>query len=195
MHASMKKTVALGLILAISLMACKARVQVQAKTPAPEPPKQEQPKPEPPKQEEPKQGEQIVLPEVIEFELNDSRIRETDKTLSALNKLADVMKAHPNITKLRIEGHTDASGKAKRNDKLSKARADAVAKWLADHGVDQGRLTTVGFGSKHPLVSNDTVEHRALNRRTEYYVDEVDGKKVDAQQTASGTTTGGKGTN
>ena len=192
----MKKSVVLGLVMAtaISMMACKARVQVQAKTPSPEPPKQEEPKPAPPKQEEPKQGEQIALPEIIEFELNDSRIKETDKTLAALNKLAEVMKGHPSITKLRIEGHTDASGKAKRNEKLSKARADAVAKWLTDHGVEQARLTTVGWGAKHPLVANDTAEHRALNRRTEYYVDEVDGKKVDAQAQAQAQTTASSGT-
>jgi OOP family OmpA-OmpF porin len=190
----MKKSVVLGLVLAMSMIGCKARVQVQAKTPAPEPPKQEAPAPAPPP-EEPKQGEQIVLPEQIEFELNDSTIKQTQKTLDALNKLADVMKKHPNITKLRIEGHTDSSGKAKRNDRLSKARADAVAKWLTDNGVDANRLTTAGFGSKRPLVTNDTAEHRALNRRTEYYVDEVDGKKVDAQTTATtgGTPTSGKG--
>jgi OOP family OmpA-OmpF porin len=190
----MKKTVVLGLVLAMCMVGCKARVQVQAKTPAPEPPKVEEPKPEPPK-EEPKAGEQIVLPEVIEFELNDSTIKQTQKTLDALNKLADVMKSHPNITKLRIEGHTDSSGKVRRNEKLSKARADAVAKWLTDNGIASNRLTTVGYGAKRPLVANDTVDHRALNRRTEYYVDEVDGKKVEQQQVASGTTPGGKGTN
>jgi len=118
-----------------------------------------------------------------------------EQIVKQLNKLADVMKKHPNITKLRIEGHTDSSGKAKRNEKLSKARADAVAKWLTDNGVESGRLTTVGFGAKRPLVANDSVDHRALNRRTEYYVDEVDGKKVEQQQVASGTTPGGKGAN
>ncbi len=193
----MKKSVVVGLVLALSIVGCKAQVRVQAKTPAPEPPKQEEPAPAPPP-EEPKQGEQIVLPEVIEFELNDSHIKQTDKTLEALNKLAEVMKKHPNITKLRIEGHTDSSGKAKRNEKLSKARAEAVAKWLTENGVEANRLATQGFGSKRPLVANDTAEHRALNRRTEYYVDEVDGKKVDGsqpQQVASGPTSGGKGAN
>jgi OOP family OmpA-OmpF porin len=191
----MKKSVVLGVVLAMSIVGCKARVQVQAKTPAPEPPKQEAPAPAPPPPEEPKQGDQIVLPEQIEFELNDSHIRQTQKTLEALGKLADVMKKHPNITKLRIEGHTDSSGKAVRNDRLSKARADAVAKWLTDNGVESNRLTTAGFGSKHPLVTNDSAEHRAQNRRTEYYVDEVDGKKVDAQttQTTSGTPASSKG--
>jgi OOP family OmpA-OmpF porin len=195
----MKKSVLFALALAVTMTACKARVQVQAKTPTPEPPKQEEPKPEPMKAaEEPKQGEQIVLPDMIEFELNDARIKETDKTLAALGKLADVMKKHPNITKLRIEGHTDSSGKARRNERLSKARADAVAKWLAENGVEASRLTTIGWGARHPLVANDSADHRAQNRRTEYYVDEVDGKKVDQAQTtttASGTSTGGKGAN
>ena len=107
------------------------------------------------------------------------------------------MKTHPNITKLRIEGHTDNAGKAKLNDKLSKARAEAVAQWLAQHDVATSRMVTVGFGAKRPLVANDSADHRAMNRRTEYYVEELDGKKVDAepQKVASGTSSGGKTAN
>lgn len=186
------KKIALGIVLVMAMVGCKARVQVQAKTPAPEPPKHEEPAPPP---EQPKAGEQIVLPEMIEFETDSATIRETEKTLSALNKLAEVMKTHPTITKLRIEGHTDNRGKAKHNEKLSQARADSVARWLADHGVDASRMTTKGFGSKRPLVANDSEEHRQANRRTEYYVDEVDGKKVDGTkpvEVAAGSTNGGK---
>jgi OmpA-OmpF porin, OOP family len=196
------KKIAVGLVLALSIMGCRAQVKVQAgtKQPPPEPPKQEQPAPAPPP-EEPKQGEQIVLPELIEFEFDQAKIKETPKTQEALEKLADVMKKHPNITKLRIEGHTDNVGTKKHNDKLSKARAQAVAKWLAQHEVEEKRLAFVGFGSKRPLVANDSDAHRAQNRRTEYYVEEIDGKKVDdgkdanakgGAKVASGTTTGGK---
>ena len=193
----MTKKLAFALVLGLSMFACKAQVRVEAKaaTPPPEPPKQEEPAASPP---EPQQGEQIALPDQIEFETDEARIKQTPKTLEALSKLADIMKTHPRITKLRIEGHTDDVGKKKHNDKLSKARADAVAKWLAQHDFEEKRLTTVGHGSRKPLVANDSEDHRAQNRRTEYYVDELDGAKIagDAKSfeskpvAASGTTPG-----
>lgn len=191
----MTKKLAVVLVLGLSMLACKAQVRVQAKaaTPPPEPPKQEQPAPTP--APEPQQGEQIALPDQIEFELDEARIKQTPKTLETLQKLAEIMKTNPRITKLRIEGHTDDLGKKKHNDKLSKARADAVAKWLAQHDVEEKRLVTVGHGSRKPIVANDSEDHRAQNRRTEYYVDEVDGAKVagDGKTVAtSGTTTAGK---
>lgn len=202
---------ALGLVLVMSVFAvgCHAQVRVQAKTEAPPPPpKAEEPAPEP----QPQAGEQIVLPDQIEFELDSARIKQTPKTLETLQKLAEVMKSHANVTKLRIEGHTDNTGSVKHNDKLSKARADAVAKWLGQHEIDEKRLVTVGFGSKKPMKPNDTEANRAQNRRTEYYFEEVDGKRVEGdsktiegaarapgeepanpQKVAAGTTPGGKG--
>jgi OmpA-OmpF porin, OOP family len=188
------KKLAFVVALGVSMMACHAQVRVQAAT-ATEP--VVQPAPAPPPPEQPKVGEQLTLPEQIEFELAESRIMQTPKTLATLEQLAETMKTHPTITKLRIEGHTDNAGKAKRNDTLSKARAEAVAQWLTQHDVAASRLVTVGFGAKRPLVANDSADHRAMNRRTEYYVEELDGKKVDAepQKVASGTSSGGKTSN
>ena len=189
------KKLAFAVALGMSMMACRAQVRVQAAT-APEPVVEPAPAPAPPP-EQPKVGEQLTLPEQIEFEVAESRIMQTPKTLATLEQLAETMKTHPNITKLRIEGHTDNAGKAKRNEKLSKARAEAVAQWLAQHDVATSRLVTVGFGAKRPLVANDSADHRAMNRPTEYYVEELDGKKVDAesQKVASGTSSGGKTSN
>jgi OOP family OmpA-OmpF porin len=189
----MFKKLALVLVLGISSMACRAQVRVEAVAPAPI----AEPAPAPPPPEQPKVGEQLTLPEQIEFELNESRIKQTPKTLATLEQLAETMKKHPNITKLRVEGHTDNVGKTKNNQKLSKARAEAVAAWLAEHDVASTRIVTVGFGAKRPLVANDSADHRAMNRRTEYYVEELDGKKVDAepQKVASGTSSGGKTAN
>jgi outer membrane protein OmpA-like peptidoglycan-associated protein len=195
------KKLAFAVVLGMSMMACRAQVRVQAAA-APEPVAAPAPAPPPPAPEPPKVGEQLTLPEQIEFEVAESRILQTPKTLATLEQLAETMKTHPNITKLRIEGHTDNAGKAKRNEKLSKARAEAVAQWLAQHDVAASRLVTIGFGAKRPLVANDSADHRAMNRRTEYYVEELDGKKVDAepqsQKVASGTASasgGGKTTN
>jgi len=187
----MMKKLALVLVLVMSAMACKAQVRVQTAK-APEPAPAAEPAPEPVA----KVGEQLTLPDQIEFEFNEARIKQTPKTLASLEQLADTMKKNPKITKLRVEGHTDNVGKDKLNLKLSKARADAVAKWLAEHEVASSRIVTFGFGAKRPLVSNDSADHRAQNRRTEYYVDELEGKRVDEPQKVAGATaSGGKTAN
>ena len=89
------------------------------------------------------------------------------------------MKENPSITKLRIEGHTDNWGRAKRNVWLSQARADTVATWLANHEIDSSRLVTIGYGETRPVVANDSNEHRTMNRRTEFHVQEVDGEPAE----------------
>jgi outer membrane protein OmpA-like peptidoglycan-associated protein len=175
------KKIALGLVL-MTMIGCHAQVKVQAKAETP-PPKVEEPAPPPPPPAEPevKAGDQITLPDQIEFDNDQATIKQTPKTLETLDKLAELMRKHPNVTKLRIEGHTDNVGNKKHNAKLSKARADAVAKWLTEHEVDAQRLSTIGFGAKRPVKPNDSEANRAQNRRTEYYVEELDGKKVEAE--------------
>ena len=193
----MKKVLLLGVVFAMVVTGCKAQVRVQTTAKA-APIEEPKPEPAPLAPEPPKAGEQIVLPEQIEFEFDEARIKQTPKTLDTLQKLADILKTHPSITKLRIEGHTDNVGRARHNDRLSKARADAVAKWLVAHDVQESRLATAGFGAKKPLVANDSDAHRATNRRTEYYVEEMDGKKVEGTEVASskpGTTQGGRTAN
>ncbi|MBX3189851.1 MAG: OmpA family protein [Labilithrix sp.] len=171
------KKLALVMVLGFSAMACRAQVKIQTTAqapvaePAPPPPPAPAPAPEP--------NQQITLPDQIEFEFDEARIKQTPKTLAALEQLADVMKQNPQITKLRVEGHTDNVGRAKHNDKLSKARAEAVAKWLAQHDVDPSRVVTFGYGASRPLASNDTADGRAQNRRTEYYVHELEGKTLE----------------
>lgn len=187
------KKLALVLVLGLSAIACSKPHKVEAPAPAP-PPAEPAPEPAPP----PKVADTLTLPDQIEFETNEARIKQTPKTMASLEQLASQLKKHPEITKLRIEGHTDNVGKERLNEKLSKARAQAVATWLSQHEIEASRLVAVGYGAKRPLVSNDSPEHRQMNRRTEYVVEERDGKKVDGKESekvASGTTAGGKTAN
>jgi outer membrane protein OmpA-like peptidoglycan-associated protein len=69
--------------------------------------------------------------------------------------------------KIQVEGYTDDSGDEDKNRAISLKRAQAVANWLADHGIPLGRLQAIGFGPERPLVPNDTAEGRARNRRIE----------------------------
>src|SRR5690606_31251404 len=99
--------------------------------------------------------------------------------------LLEVMKENPGITKLRIEGHTDDRGSSEYNHKLSKDRAEAVAAWLAKHGVDKSRIATIGLGEEKPIAANDTPEHREDNRRVEFKVWEYEGQLTDTAKAAS----------
>jgi len=65
--------------------------------------------------------------------------------------------------RLRIEGHTDASGSAQQNELLSRQRAQAAADFLAAAGISRDRLEVVGYGSRRPLPN--TVPSAAANRR------------------------------
>jgi outer membrane protein OmpA-like peptidoglycan-associated protein len=79
--------------------------------------------------------------------------------------VASILKAYPNVH-LMIGGHTDNTGTAGRNLKLSQDRANAVREQLVAIGVSRDRLQTQGFGAQYPVADNFTAGGRALNRRT-----------------------------
>lgn len=72
-----------------------------------------------------------------------------------------------NSVNIKIIGHTDNQGSHNYNVKLSKNRAESVAKWLIDNGIDPNRLSTQGLGDSRPIADNSTEAGRAKNRRTE----------------------------
>ncbi len=69
--------------------------------------------------------------------------------------------------RLRIEGHTDDTGAADANLRLSQQRAEAVVAWLVGRGVDAGRLEAAGLGDAQPVADNATAAGRQTNRRVE----------------------------
>lgn len=81
-----------------------------------------------------------------------------------LDAIVDVMNKYPNA-KFTIEGHTDSTGSAALNARLSKSRAMAVRDYLVKKGIDTTRLDAQGFGEGQPIASNDTAEGREQNRR------------------------------
>ncbi len=137
--------------------------------------------------------EKIVLPGELEFENNSPYIKQTPETLELLGQLADIMQKNPHITKLRIEGHTDNVGRAQHNQWLSQERANSVSRWLARHDVDPQRIVTVGFGDTRPLVDNATAEHRKMNRRTEFHVQELDGAPMQDDGSTAAPSSGAGG--
>jgi outer membrane protein OmpA-like peptidoglycan-associated protein len=87
-----------------------------------------------------------------------------------LQEIVALLKANPDIRRMRIEGHTDNRGNADMNLDLSKRRAASVRQWLVDHGIAGGRLESEGYGLTQPIASNDSDEGRALNRRVEFKI-------------------------
>ncbi len=98
----------------------------------------------------------------------DSSVINPD-AFAMLDNGVEVMLNNPDI-KVEIDGHTDSRGPAAYNQKLSEARALAVANYFISHGVEAARISAVGFGETMPVASNDTEAGRAQNRRVELKV-------------------------
>jgi outer membrane protein OmpA-like peptidoglycan-associated protein len=94
-------------------------------------------------------------------------------------KLVEFLKKYQKRNVL-IEGHTDSVGKDDYNLTLSQNRADSVKYKLVGDGIEAGRITTVGYGKKFPLASNDTMAGKAQNRRVEVIILN-EGVKADTQ--------------
>jgi len=86
-----------------------------------------------------------------------------------IDKAAGLLKDNPNV-KVEIAGYTDSRGSAKKNLKLSQARADAAMAALVAAGVPAGQVTSKGYGPENPIASNKTLKGRAENRRIELHV-------------------------
>lgn len=104
----------------------------------------------------------------IQFETGKAVIKKNSNGI--LNAVVKVMLENPTYN-LSISGHTDDVGDDVKNMTLSKDRADAVAKYLIEHGVDPTRITTFGYGESKPVDTNLTASGRTRNRRVELRVE------------------------
>ena len=100
----------------------------------------------------------------IQFKPSSAEL--TAASYKVLDDIADVLKKSPEI-KVTIEGHSSKDGIYDENVKLSKSRAENVRKYLASKGIENERLTTVGYGPDRPLNDSKTEEDRVKNRRVE----------------------------
>lgn len=100
----------------------------------------------------------------IQFETDQARLLPEGRLV--VEQIATVLNSEPGL-KLSIEGHTDDSGDAARNQALSLARATAVRDALVALGIDAARLRTAGHGSSQPVAANSDADGKAKNRRVE----------------------------
>lgn len=171
----MQTRFALLAVTVLAAPACTSTVVLHETIPVavtadkPEPPP---PPPPPPKRVEVEE-ERIRVDEKIHFEFDSAKIREESHEL--LDEIAQVIKDHPELTKIRIEGHTDIRGSEAYNQDLSKRRAQSVTDYLVDQGgVERKRLIVKGYGFSEPIATNETEEGMAKNRRVEFDILERD---------------------
>jgi OOP family OmpA-OmpF porin len=186
----------LGAFMAPALTGCvvQTRSGEAEQPPPPPPPAEPAPAPEPapatePAAEEPAQPEEkpksdvavedgrVKIPGNIVFDTGKATLKQGAGSEEVLQQLLKFLQDNPRVTKLRIEGHTDNVGEEAANLELSGQRALTVKKWLIDKGIEAKRLLAVGFGEGKPIADNATEQGKAQNRRTEFHMAELDGKR------------------
>lgn len=110
-----------------------------------------------------KKGSIIALRNIF-FDTGKSTLR--PESNSELARLVKLMKDVPSL-KIEIGGHTDNTGSASLNEKLSADRAATVVNYLTGKGISSSRMTSKGYGSNKPVATNSTSDGRQQNRRTE----------------------------
>jgi len=97
----------------------------------------------------------------------------------SIAKAAEVLVKYPD-TYITVEGHTDSTGSAQYNQRLSELRANAVRDLLVKDGVPANRIDTKGYGASDPVANNSTPEGRQANRRVQLEI--RPNEKLKAQQ-------------
>lgn len=123
------------------------------------------------------QGALVEIPDDVLFDFDSAELRsDASVVLDDVVEVLTLLEDAP----AEIRGHTDDVGDDEYNLELSQRRAEAVADYLVDAGVDRSRLTTEGLGSSEPVADNsqpdgsDDPEGRARNRRVEVLLPTVD---------------------
>jgi OmpA-OmpF porin, OOP family len=112
--------------------------------------------------------QEIVILEQVQFDTGKATIRPVSNPL--LDSVAQVLKEHPEILKLEVQGHTDNKGAKALNEKLSKDRAKSVMEALIKRGIAKERLTSQGYGMDKPIADNKDEAGRQKNRRVQFIV-------------------------
>ncbi|VCU71512.1 putative lipoprotein YiaD precursor [Pigmentiphaga humi] len=117
--------------------------------------------------EQPDGSLKVNVPSSVSFDTGSYAVKPA--LFPVLDSVAQTLNQNPEL-RAKAVGHTDNTGQVSLNQTLSEQRAQAVANYLSRKGVAINRLTTEGRGINDPIASNDTVEGRAANRRTEIYL-------------------------
>jgi outer membrane protein OmpA-like peptidoglycan-associated protein len=108
-------------------------------------------------------GVVVTLGDVL-FAIGETQLQPAAR--SNLEDVVELLQSEPD-KRIRIEGHTDASGPASVNQRISLERAEAVRDTLVSMGIAAGRIQAVGMGEDFPIASNENADGRNRNRRVD----------------------------
>ena len=121
------------------------------------------------------QSGRIQLKDTVYFDTAKATIQK--RSYKLLDQVAKVLKEHPELDRVVIEGHTDNQGKPAANVKLSQRRAESVRNFLIQKGIEPQRLEAKGYGQERPIADNKTAKGRATNRRVEFITAQREGSQ------------------
>ncbi len=110
---------------------------------------------------------ELLHSKTIEFKTGEAVVKEESYPL--LDAISEKLSAFPEVNVV-IEGHTDDVGEDEFNEKLSENRAMAIKKYFLQQGIDDDRLSIIGYGEYRPAFPNSSAENRQKNRRVEFRV-------------------------
>jgi outer membrane protein OmpA-like peptidoglycan-associated protein len=113
----------------------------------------------------------LVLRDPIRF-LRDAPHKLEPASFDTMARLAEFLNDHPEITRVRVEAHSDSEGDAAANLALTQAQAEAVVAYLVALDVRPARLVARGHGETRPIAPNTEEWGRAANRRVELVVED-----------------------
>ncbi len=103
----------------------------------------------------------------VNFETGSAQLTATSKY--QLDFLAEAMKKYPEM-RIEVAGHTDDVGNPDENRTLSENRARSVFNYLVNQGINESRMTTIGYGDSRPVEEGDSEAAREANRRVEFRI-------------------------
>ncbi|AIS16021.1 membrane protein [Pseudomonas rhizosphaerae] len=113
--------------------------------------------------------EETIVIRNVHFEFDKATLTAADR--SQLDTVATRLKTEATTARLSVSGHTDSVGSDAYNQRLSEQRAKAVTDYLVSNGVPRASVVSVkGVGEAQPVADNNTVDGRAMNRRTEILI-------------------------
>lgn len=113
------------------------------------------------------EGDRIKIARPIFYDVDKDEIR--PESYPVLDAVAEILRTHPEIIGLTVEGHTDNQGTVAHNIKLSERRANAVVRYLVQRGVTTP-MTAPGYGAGAPVCFTNDEACRAMNRRVEFRI-------------------------
>ncbi|MBI5497398.1 MAG: OmpA family protein [Deltaproteobacteria bacterium] len=116
-------------------------------------------------------GDTVEIPAKIQFETGTATMLAASRAV--VEQVLLTLQCRPDIRRLALHGHTDASGSEATNTRLSLDRATAVRDFLVAQGVAPDRLQTFGHGATRPLASDADEKGREMNRRVEFVIVEM----------------------